>query len=210
MEITKGVHLLEEMKGSYVYLVLGQEPVLVDTGMSGRANKVVKALAALGMQPTDIAHIMLTHQDVDHIGNAKRLQELSGARLWAPKGEVPYIHGEAKGPGMRKLIQTLMKVDRPQVTDTYTAGQRIGDIETIPAPGHTLDHTCLLYGDVLLAGDLVTTRKGKLQASPKFLAWDLAALQRSIREVGARSFDWVCPAHGNPVRRGDLWEAMTK
>jgi len=208
MEITKHVHILEEMKGSYVYLVLGEEPVLIDTGMSGKSEKVVKALAALGMQPTDLAHILLTHQDVDHIGNARRLQEQSGATLWAPKGEVPYIHGEAKGPGLRRVIQTLMKVDRPHVDRTYTAGQRIGDIETIPAPGHTLDHTCLLYSDVLLAGDLVTTRRGRLQASPKFLAWDLAALQRSIREVGARSFDWVCPAHGEPVRRGNLWEAM--
>ncbi|MCY0876176.1 MAG: MBL fold metallo-hydrolase [Firmicutes bacterium] len=210
MEITQRVHLLEEMKGSYVYLILGQEPVLVDTGMSGRADRVLKALTALGMQPTDIAHILLTHQDVDHIGNAKRLQELSGARLWAPKGEVPYIHGEVKGPGLRRVIQTLMKVDRPTVTDTYVAGQHIGDIETIPAPGHTLDHTCLLYGDVLLAGDLVTTRRGKLQASPKFLAWDLNSLHRSIREVGKRSFDFVCPAHGEPVRRGNLWEAMSR
>lgn len=208
MEIAPRVHLLEQMKGSYVYLILGDEPVLVDTGMSGKSNRIVSALAKVGLRETDIAHILLTHSDGDHIGNAKRLQELSGAVLWAPKVEVPFIHGTAKGPGIRKVIQTLMHVEPPTVNRTYEAGERIAGLEVLPAPGHTEGHTCLLYGDVLLAGDLVVTRSGKIKPSPKFLAWNLPILHDSIREVGKRSFAWVCPAHGEPVQRGNLWEAM--
>lgn len=210
MEITRKVHLLEGTKGSYSYLVLGQEPVLVDTSMPGRADKIVNALAALGMQPTDLAHIVLTHQDADHIGNAKHIKELSGAALWAPKEEVPYIHGDIKGRGIRRIIGSLMKVDRPRVDKVLEAGQHVGDLELIPAPGHTPGHVCLRVDDVLLAGDLVTTRGGRLKPSPGFLTWDRTALSHSIKSVGQLQFDWICPAHGDPVKRGSLWEALVR
>ena len=208
MQITENVYLLEKMKGSYVYLIMGQEPVLIDTGMKGKRQHILEALAELGMKPHDIAHILLTHQDVDHIGNAKFLKEASHAALWSSAEDLPYIQGEKKGTGMRKVIQTLMKVDHPHIDRTYQPGQKIGDIEVIPAPGHTPGHVCLLYGDVLLAGDLITTKAGKISPSPSFLASDKAALQRSIREVGRLRFDFICPAHGDPVRGHSLWDAI--
>ena len=35
MEITKNIHLLQATKGSYAYLVLGDEPILIDTCLPG-------------------------------------------------------------------------------------------------------------------------------------------------------------------------------
>jgi len=208
MEITKRVHILEGTKGSYSYLVMRQEPILVDTSLPGREKRILESLARLGMKPADLAHIVLTHQDVDHIGNAKELKQMSGATLWAPKEEVPYIHGDKKSQGIRRLINGLIKVDRPQVDQVLEAGQYVGEIEVIPAPGHTEGHVCLRVDDVLLAGDLVTTRKGKLKPSPSFLTRDKVALAQSIRSVGQLKFEWVCPAHGDPVQRGSLWETL--
>ncbi|GMA57279.1 glyoxylase-like metal-dependent hydrolase (beta-lactamase superfamily II) [Alicyclobacillus sacchari] len=208
MEIAPHVHLLECTKGSYCYLVLRQEPVLIDTGMPGRGGEIVSALAKLGMRPDDLAHIVLTHQDVDHIGNAKYLKEISGATLWAPADDIPYIHGDERAPGIRRLIGRMMRVDRPRIDEVLDPGRHVGDLEIIPTPGHTPGHVCLRMGDVLLAGDLVTTRGGRLKKSPGMLTWDKAALKRSLHEVGKLPFDWVCPAHGEPVRRGSLWEAL--
>ncbi|WP_040288247.1 MBL fold metallo-hydrolase [Alicyclobacillus hesperidum] len=208
MEIAPNVHLLECTKGSYCYLVLGQEPVLVDTGMPGKGSDIVSALAGLGIKPSDLAHIVLTHQDVDHIGNAKHLKEISGATLWAPADDIPYIHGDERAPGLRRLISRVMRVDRPRIDQALDPGRLIGDLEVIPAPGHTPGHICLRTGDVLLAGDLVTSRGGKLKKSPGILTWDKSALKRSLAAVGRLPFDWVCPAHGEPVRRGSLWETL--
>lgn len=208
MQLSDQVHWLEVMKGSYVYLILGEEPILVDTGMSSRSLDLIKALREIGLQPKDLAHIVLTHQDVDHIGNAKFLQKQSDAILWAPKEEVPFIHGEQTGPGIRKILSSIVRVDRPHVQHTYAEGQMIGDLEIIPAPGHTIGHVCMRYKDVLLAGDLVTSRKGKLNPAPGILTWDKAALKSSLRSVGSLTFDWVCPAHGKPVKRGNLWDAL--
>lgn len=208
MEIAPGVHLLTDTKGSYAYLVLGSEPVLIDTSMPGRAQAILSELGQLGMKPTDLAHILLTHQDPDHIGNAKELKALSGAVLWAPETEVPFIHGDSKPPGLRRVIRQIVRVNRPQIDRTYQPGEKIGGLEVIPAPGHTVGHTCLLFHDVLLAGDLVTSSKGKLKRAPGFLTWDRTALESSLRTVGRFQFSWVCPAHGEPVQRGSLWEAL--
>src|SRR5256885_2239975 len=79
MEITAGIHLLQATKGSYVYLVLGDEPILIDTSFPGRATAILTELEKFGLRSTDIAHILLTHQDGDHIGCVQRMASLSNA-----------------------------------------------------------------------------------------------------------------------------------
>ena len=91
MEITAGIHLLQATKGSYVYLVLGDEPILIDTSFPGRTRAILTEIEKLGLRPTDIAHILLTHQDGDHIGNAHALQQASGAQVWASQEDLPYV-----------------------------------------------------------------------------------------------------------------------
>lgn len=208
MEVTKDVHLLPSTRGSYVYLVLGEEPVLIDTSLPGRATAILAELEALGLKPTDLAHIFLTHHDVDHIGNAKALQQASGAKLWAPQEDLPYILGQRDRPGFKRLLQTFVKVEVPRIDATYTPGQKIGEMEIIPTPGHTPGHVSFLFGDTLFCGDLVVSQKGKLQPAPAFLTWDKATLKRSLNEVKRFSFDHVCTAHGEPVQRGNLWETL--
>ncbi|RIV26668.1 MBL fold metallo-hydrolase [Alicyclobacillaceae bacterium I2511] len=208
MEITKNVHLLTATKGSYSYLVLGNEPVLVDTSFPGRTAAILHALKDLGMEPKDLAHIVLTHHDVDHVGNAKALAAITGADLWASAEEVPFIEGRVKERGARKLLKVLVRVDRPQGMRTYEAGKQIGGLEVIPTPGHTPGHVSLLFGDVLLAGDLVQTKKGLLRLAPGLFTWDKETLRRSLRKVGKLQFHWVCPAHGEPVQRGSQWETL--
>ena len=168
-----------------------------------------RILAALGLKPNDIAHILLTHHDVDHIGNAKVLQQTSGATLWAPQIDVPYIHGDRNRPGIKRIVQTLVKVDKPHVDKIYAAGQKIGSIEVIPTPGHTAGHVSLLYQDILFAGDLVMSAKGKLRPSPPLMTWNTSELKKSLKHVGTLSFEIVCPAHGLPVKGANLWDALT-
>lgn len=208
MKISDKVHLLESTKGSFSYLVLGEEPVLIDTGNPKHDRQIIAELAQLGLQPSDIAHILLTHSDVDHVGNAKALQAASGAALWAPQEDVPYIHGERKHAGFRRFIAAVMKFDRPTIEHTYAAGQNIGDLEVIPTPGHTPGHVSIRYHDILFTGDLIMTRGGQIKPAPGFLTWNKAALQKSLREVGHLTFDYVCPAHGRPVARGNMWDAF--
>lgn len=208
MEITAGIHLLQATRGSYVYLVLGDEPILIDTSFPGRTRAILTEIERLGLRPTDIAHILLTHQDGDHIGNAHALQQATGAQVWASQEDLPYILDQRRASGFRGVLQMIIRTKPPQVNQMYTPGQKIGNIEVIPTPGHTPGHVSFLYGDTLFSGDLVTSSRNQLRAAPALLTWDKAVLKRSLFAVSKREFTWVCPAHGEPVQRGNLWEAL--
>ncbi|GHP00456.1 MBL fold metallo-hydrolase [Reticulibacter mediterranei] len=208
MEIIKDIHLLQTTKGSYAYLVLGDEPILIDTSFPGRAPAIVAELEKLGMKPTDIAHILLTHHDGDHIGNAHALQQASGAQVWASHEDLPYILKQRSASGFRRVLQTVVRTNLPRVDHTYVWGQKIGKIEVIPTPGHTPGHVSFLYEETLFSGDLVVSSKNKLRPAPALLTWNKTALKRSLSAIKKREFLWVCPAHGEPIQRGNLWETL--
>ncbi|WP_206918111.1 MBL fold metallo-hydrolase [Alicyclobacillus suci] len=126
-------------------------------------------------------------------------------RLWAPEKDVSYIHGDLPRHGIKRLIEKLVRVTTPKVDRVYQPGVKIGDIEVIETPGHTPGHVSFLYGDTLFAGDLVISKHGKLAPSPKIMSWNSQAVTRSIAKLKSFQFDWVCPAHGEPVKRTSLF-----
>src|SRR5579862_5275250 len=70
-----------------------QGATLVDTGVPGQAAMILEKLAAEGISQGDLKRILITHQDVDHIGSMKALKETTGAEVLALDVEVPYIDG---------------------------------------------------------------------------------------------------------------------
>lgn len=68
----------------HVYaLVHAGEVLLFDTGlnMSGAYEKLTSDLASIGLSPTSIRHIYLTHVHADHCGMAGLLQERANAEI---------------------------------------------------------------------------------------------------------------------------------
>jgi glyoxylase-like metal-dependent hydrolase (beta-lactamase superfamily II) len=206
MKVTDNVYMLDCTSGSYSYVLLGDETVLVDTSFPGKGKAILAELAALGVKPQEIKHILLTHFDVDHIGNAAFLQQASGATVWASPIDIPYILGQKPRPGIKRYIGMMMKAKLPADLRAFPESNRLGEIEVIPTPGHTPGHVCLLYKGVLLAGDLVTTRGGQINPSPDMMTWNKKLVMESIKKVASLSFNWICPAHGLPVERGTLWD----
>ena len=180
MEVVKDVHLLDSTKGSHAYLVVGRETVLVDTGRRGLHLKILQEIRDLGFQPSEIKHILLTHHDLDHIGNAKALKESTDAKLWASQKDLPYIYENIMRPGLKGVFQSIFKVDIPEIDATYEDKQIIGGIKVIYTPGHTPGHVCFLANSVLFAGDLVTCMKGKIKPSPSIMTWNQDLLSESI------------------------------
>jgi glyoxylase-like metal-dependent hydrolase (beta-lactamase superfamily II) len=204
MKINDKVFLLNSTKGAYVYLILGKEIILIDTGLQFHRRGILKELAAMNIQLGDIKHILLTHNDLDHIGNAAKLQEETGAKLWASAQDIPYITGCMHRPSFKKFLPYIFRVKKPKDVIAYKDGEKVGGVEIIPTPGHTPGHVCLLFEDVLFAGDLVKNVKGDLIPYPSFWNWDSLLLEASINKISGFSYKWVCPAHGEPIERNKI------
>ena len=207
MKVTDNVYALDSTKGNYAYIILGKEPILVDTGRPGQGKGILNNLKSINIEPHDVKHILITHHDVDHVGSAAFMQQATEAKIWASKKDIPYIYGEKSRPGIKKLISVIMRVKKPENINSYPENQNIMDIEIIPTPGHTPGHVCLRYNDVIFIGDLFRTSKGKVSPMKSFMNWNDSVLKESIAKIDNYDFEWICPAHGEPIKRdGQLKE----
>jgi Zn-dependent hydrolases, including glyoxylases len=207
MKIEENVYALESTKGSYSYLINDKETILIDTGRPRKVKNILKEIESLNIKPKNIKHILLTHHDIDHIGNAALLQKETGATLWASKKDIPYILGNKSRPGIKKLATLLARVKKPEKIKSYD-DQKIGDIEIISTPGHTPGHVSFIYKDILFAGDLVENSNGVLKKLAKMTNSDEKSLNESIRKMSKYSFKWVCPSHGEPLKITDEWKQL--
>lgn len=71
------VHALR-LRYSNAYLVVGGQPILIDTGSRGDAPKIVAGCAAAGVKIRDLALILHTHVHSDHFGNTAELAVEAG------------------------------------------------------------------------------------------------------------------------------------
>lgn len=202
MEIIKDVFQLDCPENGHVFLIKSNDSVLIDTGMPGLGSKILAEIENLKVPVQTIKQILLTHHDIDHIGNAKELQEATQAELWAPKEDVPYITGEKKRPGIKRIITAVTRTPKPFISHTYNENQCIGEIRVIPAPGHTPGHSMILYRNILFIGDLFRVENGKFQLLPQFMNWHHEEAKNSIALIKNMEYDWICPSHGMPVQRG--------
>lgn len=178
----RGVHRLEfgvDWPPDHVaaYLITGDEPVLIDTGMAGERGRktLLKQLDEHGLGAGDIDHLVLTHPHVDHLGQAATVIEAGEPQVYGPAGvetrfsrEIEELRstvernataagvtGDAWENVIEKAVESLRR-DRAllphDAVDRWvqdTESIQIGDIEleAIHTPGHQADHLC--YESVL-------------------------------------------------------------
>jgi len=200
MKLQDNIYILDSSKGSYVYLIKGEETVLIDTGLSFKRKGILKDIESIGVALTDIRHILITHHDIDHIGNLFLLQQLTEAKVWASREDIPIIYGDVDRSSFKKYLKYVFKVKVPENINPYIPGESVSGIEIIPTPGHTPGHVCMLYKDVLFLGDLIENKNGTLRPYPKVWNWNNEVLLESVKKIARIPVKWLCPAHGMPAR----------
>ena len=204
MKITDGIWLMdasgatEQMPGFHCYLLRDAEGLtMIDTSLPGRAESLLAEIRSLGFQEKDLKRIFLTHTDMDHIGNARELQQATGCLVYVSAEEKKYLTGEyCRMPGKAEMFEKT----HFQAPETTLFPENLPGYQVISTPGHTKGHVAVLYGDCLFAGDCMSTESGMAEPpSPRFTE-NVPLAEQSMRKVSLLDFALWCPAHGLPKR----------
>lgn len=211
------------------YLIEGENWLLVDGGAPGQSRAFVEGLAALGIAPSRIGLIILTHAHWDHIGSAAALVELTGAKLAIHAHERHIVEQGLKSmpPAVTpwgRVFGTLLRGFLPFVTIAPARVDiALGDDglslepygirgKVLHTPGHSrgsvsvvLDSGEAFVGDLAMNG-LPLTRRPDL---PIF-AEDVEAAKDSWRRLFELGVTTVYPAHGRPFAASVIERRLTE
>lgn len=197
-----------------------QHAVLVDVGMPGQLDAIRAAMAAEGVPFERLDGVILTHQDIDHIG---AIREVLGAAsrpvtVYAHAEDRPYIEG--KRPLIKwseeRLVKVLEQVPEPmrdrmrtffqnppsaEVTHVVEDGEVLpiaGGVQVIFTPGHTPGHISLYHlpSKTLIAGDATTCQDGRILGPSPQATEDMARATASHRRFADLDVAQVICYHG--------------
>jgi len=185
----------------HVWLVVDEEGVtLVDAGISVMANGILSTVNQLDFGPLN--RILLTHGHSDHVGAIGSITKSNPVPVYAHRIEIPYMEGELPYPRRNKAVTFLTKgLAQPLREDGAGQLQSVAGLTPYLTPGHSPGHVVYYHEQdkVLLAGDLFTSKKGKLHhPMPMFTSDMKEAIQSSqiVRQLQPQRLE-VC--HGNAV-----------
>jgi glyoxylase-like metal-dependent hydrolase (beta-lactamase superfamily II) len=221
MEIIPNVHLIPGMRGANAYLLLGSTLTLVDTGMPGSADTILAYIEGLGLSVADLAYIVITHYHLDHVGSLAAIKARTSAQALSHPGDAPFISGEQSPPPAPSaimrflfwLVAPLMPTPDPVSVDltvqdddrldTFAAlgAGPLGGATVVHVPGHTPGSIALHFPSerLLICGDTIDHRRGRLGPPPKPFTDDMDQAIASMRRMAELEFDVLCPGHGLPI-----------
>ena len=211
MEIIEGIHKVDEassnMAHSNVYLVInGKELIVVDTGTSGNAKKIVEYIQKIGHQPSEVSTILLTHYHMDHAGSAKDLKDLTNAKVAAHVEDADFIAGKKPYPKPKNIlfraVSSFIKTAPVEVEIPLKDGDKIANLTVIEVPGHTPGSIVLLdtQRKVLFAGDTLRFDGKNVTGAPKQFTWNADKEKDSIEKISKLDFDIMLPGHGEILK----------
>ena len=221
MKISQNVYMLETTMGptlwkgrecfSMVYAVLEEDGItLIDTGFPDKGMEILNEVRELGKRKLDVKQILLTHADLDHMGNAAWIQDKVGCPVWIAEKELIYTDGSKPRFGEKQEMAEAFGLTNPEFS-LYPESGRLGEFEIIETPGHSEGHVSIIYGKkILFGGDLFFCKDGKLSSANPVYSEDVAQAEKSLEELLTQKFTILCPAHGEPEKRKNVkWKEIS-
>jgi len=158
-----------DARSSVTLIIRGQHTIIVDSGLCGEEELILRELAKLGIDPEEVKSIVNTHSDVDHCGNN-------------------YLFSRAK-----TLKAKEGEVIAPGVWVMETPGHSIDSISVVVET----DDGASQSKTVVISGDALPTFGNFIKNVPPALHIDRDLSIASMRKIIALS-DIVVPGHDFP------------
>ncbi|HIY66495.1 MAG TPA: MBL fold metallo-hydrolase [Candidatus Agrococcus pullicola] len=222
MEIAPGLHRVGDDVIACYLLVADGRATLVDAGLPGHIRPLRRLLKKLDLTERDIAGLILTHGDVDHIGFAERLRSEFGTPVFVHPGDAARTRGDEKPPksagpewrlgsalrflgvGMRFGGRTRHPKVVRSVHDAEVANLP-GNPQIIDLPGHSAGSVAVHFpsAHAVCVGDALTTKHvltGKRLPQPAPFTDEPALADASLDALSELDATIVLPGHGPPWR----------
>lgn len=157
--IDEHVKCIREFVANIFFYTKGDTTIMIDAGYN--YERLKEKMDWLNLSPGDIQHILITHQDTDHVGAIEKDGDglFRHATIYIGEIENRYLTGEVRRKvlgGFYKL--PIVKTDNPKVLLKEGSTFYIEDIkiECLHVPGHTWGHLVYLIDDTyLFTGDTI-------------------------------------------------------
>jgi glyoxylase-like metal-dependent hydrolase (beta-lactamase superfamily II) len=209
MEITRGIHRIEGVRGANSYLVFTDVgSALVDTGMPGNEKRIIEYVKGAGIEPKSLMYIVLTHPDIDHSGSVAKLKGLTDAKVVIHETDAPRLAGEKKLKEVKGATGVLFGVMRPFMRFTPVKpdvllkdSDRILDCTVIHTPGHTAGSISLYREkEAIFVGDaLRTDSRGMPRLPSGSMTANIEQAKESVRKISTYQYAALLPGHGPPI-----------
>jgi len=200
-EIVSGVYLIggpnvTQADDAAVYLIdYAESLVMIDSGAGGSSSQIVRNIEMLGLNPSSVSHVILTHCHIDHIGSAPFFREKYGAKIVIHELDAKALE---TGDSIRTAANWYGTTFPPTKIDRKLKGEqevlKFGEEELhcLHTPGHT-PGSISVYLDradkrVLFGQDI----HGPFN---KAFGSDIVAWRKSMQTLLALEADILCEGH---------------
>lgn len=169
--------------------------IMIDAGYN--YDRIAEKMRWLDIEPSSVQHILITHQDTDHVGAVEADSDglFRNAKLYIGEIENRYLTGEVRRKvifGMYKLPMVTINNEKVLLKDGEVFYINDIKIEAFLVPGHTWGHIDYLIDDkYLFTGDTIWFGAdggysfiNSLAEDNKLAMKTLAELEKKLRNRG--------------------------
>lgn len=155
----------------------GDGVTLIDSGEAGSGPAIAEGLGRIGLAPSDLSRLVLTHFHDDHTGSADEVSSWTDIQVVAHAADAPVFRGELPGPppaftpferDLHAQVAAGLQPAGPARVDLEVQDGDIldfgGGARVISTPGHTEGSIALHLPEhgVLITGDIAAEYGGQV------------------------------------------------
>ena len=194
---------------------------LIDCGYEETFKEFVAGLAHLGVAITDLYAILISHDDIDHLGALTLFKDKNPDLIvYSSSVEEPSVSGKVKSERLQQaenslatlpeeyktwalqFINQLKGIKRINVDVVLEENDKIeNEIDVIFTPGHTKGHISFYapLDRTLIANDAIVIEEGNFEIANPAFTLDLKQAIQSVEKIKALAMEKMICYHGGVV-----------